>query len=273
MQTHIFNSQVPVSFREDGYLNATAIAAHFGKLAKDYLKTEQTQAYISALAEILSERTKILTEENQIVIVKKGGTEQGTWLHPKLAVHFARWLDARFAVWCDMKIEEIISGSLKLTPAQKQQIQQAVMARHHRTGETSQAVYAKLHRFIGVPSYEQISAAQFQAAMQFLDSLPDAPELFRQPQAARFDDLEVARLATVVYYCNWACRLLEEVSRPLRALGYDKASTMWTVATESASFLRNSREALERELPNIADGYYRSHIQHSLRRFDAVQTV
>lgn len=27
-----------------------------------------------------------------------------TYLHPKLAVFFARWLDVRFAVWCDLMI-------------------------------------------------------------------------------------------------------------------------------------------------------------------------
>ncbi|OAM32416.1 hypothetical protein A7P96_02000 [Eikenella sp. NML03-A-027] len=43
--------------------------------------------------------------------MKRGGIEQGTWLHPKLAVHFARWLDPKFAVWCDEQIEQILSGS------------------------------------------------------------------------------------------------------------------------------------------------------------------
>lgn len=86
IQSFQFND-IPVSFREDGFLNATAIAAHFGKFPKDYLKNEQTQQYITALAENLSVRRKILTKENQIVIVKRGGSEQGTWLHPKLAIH------------------------------------------------------------------------------------------------------------------------------------------------------------------------------------------
>nr|DAU43131.1 MAG TPA: KilA protein [Caudoviricetes sp.] len=118
VQTFSFGN-VAVSFRQDGYLNATAIAAHFGKLPKDYLKTEQTQQYIAALAESLSERTKILTDENQLVIVKKGNSKnftQGTWLHPKLAIHFARWLDPKFAVWCDMQIEQLLSGSLQPKP-------------------------------------------------------------------------------------------------------------------------------------------------------------
>ncbi|WP_082887888.1 KilA-N domain-containing protein [Eikenella sp. NML03-A-027] len=110
IQSFQFNN-IPVSFRDDGYLNATMIASHFGKLPKDYLKSEQTQQYISVLAENLSVRRKILTKENQIVIVKRGGIEQGTWLHPKLAVHFARWLDPKFAVWCDEQIEQILSGS------------------------------------------------------------------------------------------------------------------------------------------------------------------
>ena len=116
IQSFQFND-IPVSFRDDGYLNATMIASHFGKLPKDYLKSEQTQQYISVLAENLSVRRKILTKENQIVIVKRGGIEQGTWLHPKLAVHFARWLDPKFAVWCDEQIEQILSGSLSAPKA------------------------------------------------------------------------------------------------------------------------------------------------------------
>lgn len=108
-----FNNTV-VSFRADGFLNATAIAKHFGKQPRDYLKTEQTQQYIAALAEYLSSKTKVLVEENQLVVVKNGGNARGTWLHPKLAIHFARWLDPRFAVWCDEQIEHILSGSLKL---------------------------------------------------------------------------------------------------------------------------------------------------------------
>lgn len=118
MNIQSFNyDNISVAFRNDGYLHATQIAKHFGKLPKDYLKTEQTQEYIAALADNCVRR-KILTDKNQLVIIKQGGIEQGTWLHPKLAIHFARWLDPKFAVWCDEQIEHIISGSLKLEPQQ-----------------------------------------------------------------------------------------------------------------------------------------------------------
>lgn len=105
---------VTVSFNNNGYLNASAIAKHFGKRVPDFIKTEQNQEYIAALAEHLSKTKKIVLDKNQLVIVKHGGNQSGTWLHPKLAIHFARWLDPRFAVWCDEQIEHILSGSLKL---------------------------------------------------------------------------------------------------------------------------------------------------------------
>lgn len=105
---------VTVSFNNNGYLNASAIAKHFGKRVPDFIKTEQNQEYIAALAEHLSKTKKIVLDRNQLVIVKHGGNQSGTWLHPKLAIHFARWLDPRFAVWCDEQIGHILSGSLKL---------------------------------------------------------------------------------------------------------------------------------------------------------------
>ena len=46
-----------------------------------------------------------------MVSSRRGGTQQGTWIHPKLAVHFARWLDDRFAVWCDLHIDAVLRGS------------------------------------------------------------------------------------------------------------------------------------------------------------------
>ncbi|MEF6041736.1 KilA-N domain-containing protein, partial [Escherichia coli] len=36
----------------------------------------------------------------------------GTWLHPKLAVRFARWLSVDFEIWCDEQIDAIIQGSV-----------------------------------------------------------------------------------------------------------------------------------------------------------------
>lgn len=77
---------LPVFFTENGYLNATAIAKHYGKRVQHYLDSDRTQDYLSALKEYLTEDGKTASEQNQLVIIVKGGNpdEQGTWLHPNL---------------------------------------------------------------------------------------------------------------------------------------------------------------------------------------------
>lgn len=54
-----------------------------------------------------------LAKKTKLVKTKQGGVDigGGTWLHPDLAIVFARWLDVRFAVWCDRQIKAIIHGT------------------------------------------------------------------------------------------------------------------------------------------------------------------
>lgn len=293
-QVQSFNfGNIAVSFREDGYLNATQIAAHFGKLPKDYLKSEQTQQYISALAENLSVRRKILTEENQIVIVKRGGNEQGTWLHPKLAIHFARWLNPKFAVWCDEQIEALLNkvsdGIKTVTPKPTRALPNGL------TGEQIEAV-KKLHNALtkSAPkeaqariaitlwsavkskfgcSYKEVPAEQFPEVLSVMSRVAVENgvlygevldrELLPAPQPALLDGLDIERFAVTVYYGAWALEMLEEVALPLRQLGHPKATTMHTLWSESRSFLRHNVQALQRVLPAL-ESDHAAHVRGSL---------
>ncbi|MDK4680173.1 KilA-N domain-containing protein [Kingella negevensis] len=173
MNIQSFNyDNISVAFRNDGYLHATQIAKHFGKLPKDYLKTEQTQEYIAALADNCVRR-KILTDKNQLVIIKQGGIEQGTWLHPKLAIHFARWLDPKFAVWCDEQIEQIISGSLQSLPHQntvqtRKGLVAAVKQLAQSRGMDYSDAFRLVHHRFNVENIEQLSFAQIGEATEFV---------------------------------------------------------------------------------------------------------
>lgn len=263
-QVQSFNfGNIAVSFREDGYLNATQIAGHFGKLPKDYLKTEQTQQYISALAESLSERTKILTDENQIVIVKKGNSKnftQGTWLHPKLAIHFARWLNPKFAVWCDEQIEALLNGNVsdgikpaKTTADDRTGLRQAVAALVGRKGIDYSSAYSMIHQRFNVEAIEDIPAEKLPEAVAYahaltlhtgltgevLDALPKA-----EPKLP-IDGNSLADIAAMVYYGTWMIELGKDVSAPLRQLGCKQAVTMWTVWHETRSRLKRAVAALE----------------------------
>ncbi len=93
-----------VRFNGDGWINATEAAARFGKLPHEWLRLPETVAYLEALAKC----GKI----PQLVQTKRG-RNGGTWLHPKLAVVFARWLSVDFAVWCDEQIDALLRGESK----------------------------------------------------------------------------------------------------------------------------------------------------------------
>ena len=92
-----------IQFNDAGWFNATAAAQKFGKRPVDWLALDSTQEYIAALCEILK------CEKSSLLKTKRGN-HGGTWMHPKLGITFARWLDVRFAVWCDTQIETIIHG-------------------------------------------------------------------------------------------------------------------------------------------------------------------
>lgn len=129
----------PVQFDLEGWLHATEIAKVFGKEPNAWLVSVETIAYLMALANGLGlpVDTRNLQEFNNIkqldsskastkarvlrlakalglVRTRAGSPDSGggTWLHPKLAVVFARWLNIEFAVWCDLHIDALLRGEL-----------------------------------------------------------------------------------------------------------------------------------------------------------------
>lgn len=129
----------PVRFSTDGWIDAVSAAKRFGKEPTAWLRSIETLEYMSAMAEALfgkcvsetdldrlrtlssrSAEAKALTlklAKDTGLVITKAGRGGGTWLHPKLAVRFAQWLDVKFAVWCDLQIDALIHGD---DPAQQQ---------------------------------------------------------------------------------------------------------------------------------------------------------
>lgn len=98
----------PITIRDDGWFNATEAAKRFNQEAHEWLRLPSTERYMEALGKALGfEPGK---SRNNLVRTSKVRGQAGTWLHPKLAVAFARWLDDDFAVWCDCQIDSIIRG-------------------------------------------------------------------------------------------------------------------------------------------------------------------
>ncbi|MBI6853390.1 KilA-N domain-containing protein [Pseudomonas cichorii] len=102
-----------IPFTTDGWLHATAIAERYGKRLDHWLENKDTLEYIKALDEMITGQESVIVDtRNSGYLKTRRGNAGGTWLHPKLAVTFARWCNAKFSVWCDMQIDALIRGEL-----------------------------------------------------------------------------------------------------------------------------------------------------------------
>lgn len=86
-------------------INASQMATVFGdkKRPTFWLRTKQAKDYIQALTDV-----HICTSADLLTVTKGGDAGQGTWMHEDLALEFARWLNPRFGIWCNLKIKELL---------------------------------------------------------------------------------------------------------------------------------------------------------------------
>ena len=94
------------------YANANQMANGFGgsqKLA-DWKRSENTKRYMEALNKNKLWKNSIISEE---------GRNGGTWIHEKLVLNFARYLNVEFELWCDEQIATLLrEGKVELKPKQ-----------------------------------------------------------------------------------------------------------------------------------------------------------
>ena len=89
-----------LSKTDDVFFNATLIAKQFGKKPNEWLDSKQGKEYIAVILEAENFRYE------NLVRTTTGGKYQGTWLHNKLALPFARWLSVKFEYQLDKWIEQ-----------------------------------------------------------------------------------------------------------------------------------------------------------------------
>ena len=121
IQLDYCSNQISVS--REAWFNATEIAAMFGKRPIDWLRLPETERYIEALMK--REAVKVGNPKvrfSHFAKTRRGGclSYRGTWLHPKLAVAFARWCDIDFAVWCDEQITTMLMEQPKWKSERKE---------------------------------------------------------------------------------------------------------------------------------------------------------
>lgn len=131
LTTIMYYDDTPINFAKgrDVMVNATDMAKPFGKVPKDWLRTQQSKDFINSLAAV---RQMCPTD---LLKMKQGGndrTAQGTWMHEDVALEFARWLSPEFAIWCNDRIKELLTMGMTATPPTLEQ-----MINDPRTGDRS----------------------------------------------------------------------------------------------------------------------------------------
>ena len=114
----IFNYQdkFPITFKTDGgktMINATQMARSFGKLPAEWLRLAATQDFREALVQ----RGDSPTLESQIMTTR--GNTGATWIEESLAMEFARWLSPDFSVWCNNRIQELVTKGYATMPSHR----------------------------------------------------------------------------------------------------------------------------------------------------------
>jgi len=115
---HIFtynNHQITFDFGAgQKMINATEMAKIFSKKTERFLKSQAAKAYIDALENHLKSDAPNGASLPKVVEIIRGkykdGRSQGTWMHRLLAIRFAQWLDPKFAIWVDEKIQELLKN-------------------------------------------------------------------------------------------------------------------------------------------------------------------
>jgi hypothetical protein len=124
--------------KSDGFVNATAMATACGKLWGHYIQTQRAKDYIIALEQVL--------QATRVVDSRWGG-HKGTWIHPRLALDFARWLNSAFAIWMDGWITDSYCEAFLQLPINAHF--QRLQVRKHRLKRKSNLYIMALKKTVG----------------------------------------------------------------------------------------------------------------------------
>ena len=108
-----FNGAFIQLTQSDGFdtmINATEMWKSMGSLKNKrpskWLEQDGIKDYLNIFKSdvALKDITPVLTVKGNY----SDGTRQGTWMHRWVAIRYAQWLNPKFAIWVDSKIDELL---------------------------------------------------------------------------------------------------------------------------------------------------------------------
>jgi KilA-N domain len=98
--------------REDGYIDATALCRASNKRWNNYWRMQGTQAFLEALSEdlglsVIVNNPVARNRATALIQVFQGGhSQQGTWVHPEVAIDLGQWVSVRFRILVNRWVRE-----------------------------------------------------------------------------------------------------------------------------------------------------------------------
>lgn len=132
-------SSVSMTRNENGvvYVNLTEFAKPFpSKNLTQIINSREIREYCEALSKLQNYSLA------DLLLVTRGGSNNGTWAHQKVALRVAQKLSPDFAVWVDAKIEEILTQGIATVRNDDEAIAYAMEVLNRRLVESRRQLQA-----------------------------------------------------------------------------------------------------------------------------------
>lgn len=104
-------SQISFEKDKDVMVNLTSMAKPFPeKNLTQIINSQEINDYCISLSKLQNYSLA------DLLIVRRGGNNNGTWAHRLVAIRVAQKLNSDFAVWVDMRIDELMKYGMTATP-------------------------------------------------------------------------------------------------------------------------------------------------------------
>lgn len=138
MNTSIINfdykgNQISFERGNDVMVNLTAMAKPYpNKNLTNIINSQEIRDYCNSLTKLQNYSLA------DLLIVKRGGDNPGTWAHRLVAIRVAQKLNSDLAVWVDMKIEELMRTGVTTVGNDDEAIAYAMQVLNKRLEQTRQ---------------------------------------------------------------------------------------------------------------------------------------
>lgn len=146
------------------YANANRMADGFGgnQKLKDWKDSPNTKRYLEAFKSKLGKISLVKSEE---------GRYGGTWIHEKLILNFARYLNVEFELWCDEQIATLLrEGRVESKNPISKEKRLEIMEKNANVRMSKQ--YLKLAELTNNPRYKEVLIALGTNTMSNKEILP-----------------------------------------------------------------------------------------------------